>query len=72
MALNLSYTSSKNQLKWRTSKEDLLYFLLSILQVETSMIQTKDKGMCSVFKVEGITVNFYIKDTTLQIQGKAR
>ena len=41
-----------------------------MLHVETSMIQVKDNGTCSVFKAEGITVNYYTKATTLQIQGK--
>ena len=53
MAAHLSYVSSKNQLKWHGSKEDLLHFLSSMLQVEANMIQLKDNGTCSVFKVEG-------------------
>ena len=70
MAAHLSYISSKNQLKWHGSKEDLLHLLSSMLHVETSKIQVKDNGTCSVYKADGITVNYYTKASTLQIQGK--
>ena len=66
----LSYTASKDQLKWQGTKESLLTFLSSRLQVESSDIQVKDNGTCSVMKVKGMTFNFYIKAKTLQIQGK--
>lgn len=66
----LSYTSSKDQLKWQGTKESLLTFRSSRLQVESSDIQVKDNGTCSVMKVKGMTFNFYIKAKTLQIQGK--
>ena len=66
----LSYTSSKDQLKWQGTKESLLTFLSSRLQVESSDIQVKDNGTCSVMKAKGMTFNFYIKAKTLQIQGK--
>ena len=66
----LSYTSSKDQLKWLATKESLLTFLSSRLQVESSDIQVKDNGTCSVMKAKGMTFNFYTKAKTLQIQGK--
>lgn len=66
----LSYTSSKGQLKWQESKESLLTFLSSRLQVESRDIQVKDNGTCSVMKAKGMTFNFYTKAKTLQIQGK--
>ena len=66
----LSYTSSKDQLKWQGTKESLLTFRSSRLQVESSDIQVKDNGTCSVMKVKGMTFNFHIKAKTLQIQGK--
>ena len=66
----LSYTSSKDQLKWLGTKESLLTFLSSRLQVESSDIQVKDNGTCSVMKAKGMTFNFYTKAKTLQIQGK--
>ena len=66
----LSYTSSKYQLKWLGTKESLLTFLTSWLQVESCDIQVKDNGTCSVMKAKGMTFNFYIKAKTLQIQGK--
>ena len=66
----LSYTSSKYQLKWQGTKESLLTFLSPRLQVESSDIQVKGNGTCSVMKVKGMTFNFYIKAKTLQIQGK--
>ena len=49
----LSYTSSKDQLKWPGTKESLLTFLLSPLQVESSDIQVKDNGTCSLMTVKG-------------------
>ena len=66
----LSYVSSKDQLKWQGTKESLLTFLSSRLQVDSSDIQVKDNGTCSVMKAKGMTFNFYIKAKTLQIQGK--
>ena len=66
----LSYVSSKDQLKWQGTKESLLTFLSSRLQVDSSDIQVKDNGTCSVVKAKGMTFNFYIKAKTLQIQGK--
>ena len=47
-----------------------LKFLSSRLQVESSDIQLKDNGTCSVMKVKGMAFNFYVKAKTLQIQGK--
>ena len=66
----LSYVSSKDQLKWQGTKESLLTFLSSRLQVDSSDIQVKDNGTCSVMKGKGMTFNFYVKAKTLQIQGK--
>ena len=45
-------------------------FLSSRLQVESSDIQVKDNGTCSVMKAKGMMFNFYIKAKTLQIQAK--
>ena len=69
----LSYTSSKGQLKWQESKESLLTFLSSRLQVESRDIQVKDNGTCSVMKAKGMMFNLtfnYTKAKTLQKQGK--
>ena len=66
----LSYISSKDQLKWQSTKESLLTFLSSRLQIESNDIQVKDNGTCSVMKAKGMTFNFYTKAKTLQIQGK--
>lgn len=66
----LSYISSKDQLKWQSTKESLLTFLSSRLQIESKDIQVKDNGTCSVMKAKGMTFNFYTKAKTLQIQGK--
>ena len=67
----LSYTSSKNQLKWQGTNESLLSFLSSQLEVESSALQFKDNGSCAaVMKAKGMTSNFYVKALTLQIQGK--
>lgn len=45
-------------------------FLWSRLQVESSDIQVKDNGTCSVMRAKGMTFTFYNKAKTLQIQGK--
>lgn len=66
----LSYTSSKDQLKWQVTKKNLLSFLSSRLQVESSALQVKDNGTCAIIKAKGMTFNFYVKAKTLQIQGK--
>ena len=80
----LSYISSKDQLKWQGTKESLLIFLSSRLQVESGDIQVKGNGTCSVMKAKGMkgngacsvmkangmTFNFYIEAKTFQIQGK--
>ena len=44
MAFNLSYLLSKNQLKWHGTKEGLVQFLSSVLEVEPNLVQTKDNG----------------------------
>lgn len=51
-------------------KESLLTFLLSRLQVDSSDIQIKDNGTCSIMKAKGMMFNFYNKAKTLRIQGK--
>ena len=70
MASYLSYTASKNQLKWLGSKNDLLEFLSGQFGVESNKISVHDNGSCLVLKSGQITCNFYVKAKTLQIQGK--
>ena len=66
----LSFLSSKNQLKWHGSKNDLLRFLTLYLEVQPNQFRANDNGSCAVFKIQNITCNFYHKARTLQIQGK--
>lgn len=67
---NLSFLSTKNQLKWNGSKNDLLRFLALHLEVQPNQFRANDNGTCAVFKIQNITCNFYHKAKTLQIQGK--
>ena len=66
----LSFLSTKNQLKWNGSKNDLLRFLALHLEVQPNQFRASDNGTCAVFKIQNITCNFYHKAKTLQIQGK--
>ncbi|CAH3177286.1 unnamed protein product [Porites lobata] len=66
----LSFLSTKNQLKWNGSKNDLLRFLALHLEVQPNQFRASDNGTCAVFKIQNITSNFYHKAKTLQIQGK--
>ena len=66
----LSFLSTKNQLKWNGSKNDLLRFLALHLEVQPNQFRANDNGTCAVFKIQNITCNFYHKAKTLQIQGK--
>ena len=66
----LSFLSTKNQLKWNGSKNDLLRFLALHLEVQPNQFRSNDNGNCAVFKIQNITCNFYHKAKTLQIQGK--
>ena len=66
----LSFLSTKNQLKWNGTKNDLLRFLALHLEVQPNQFRASDNGTCAVFKIQNITCNFYHKAKTLQIQGK--
>ena len=66
----LSFLSTKNQLKWNGSKNDLLRFLALHSEVRPNQFRASDNGTCAVFKIQNITCNFYHKAKTLQIQGK--
>ena len=66
----LSFLSTKNQLKWNGSKNDLLKFLALHLEVQPNQFRANDNGPCAVFKIQTSTCNFYHKAKTLQIQGK--
>ena len=66
----LSFLSTKNQLKWNGTKNDLLRFLALHLEVQPNQFRASDNGICAVFKIQNITCNFYHKTKTLQIQGK--
>ena len=65
-----SFLSSKNQLKWHGSKNDLHRFLTLHLEVQPNKFLVNDNGSCAVFKIQNITCNFYHRARTLQIQGK--
>ena len=66
----LSFLSTKNQLKWNGTKNDLLRFLALHLEVQPNQFRANDNGICAVLKIQNITCNFYHKAKTLQIQGK--
>ena len=66
----LSFLSTKNQLKWNGTKNDLLRLLALHLEVQPNQFRASDNGICAVFKIQNITCNFYHKAKTLQIQGK--
>ena len=52
----LSLLSSKNQLKWHGSKNDLLRFLTLHLEVQPNQsVRANDNGSCAVFKIQNIT-----------------
>ena len=57
----LSFLSTKNQLKWNGSKNDLLRFLALHLEVQPNQFRASDNGTCAVFKIQNITCNFYHK-----------
>jgi len=62
----LSFLSTKNQLKWSGSKNDLLRFLALHLEVQPNQFRASNNGTW----IQNITCNFYHKAKTLQIQGK--
>ena len=66
----LSFLSTKNQLKWNGTKNDLLRFLALHFEVQPNQFRASDNGICAVLKIQNITCNFYHKAKTLQIQGK--
>ena len=68
----LSFLSTKNQLKWNGSKNDLLRFLALHLGVQPNQFRANDNGTCAVFKIQNITCNFYHKAKTLQNLRKRR
>jgi len=48
----LSFLSTKNQLKWNGSKNDLLRFLALHLEVQPNQFRASDNGTCAVFKIK--------------------
>ena len=66
----LSFLSTKNQLKWNGTKNDLLRFLALHFEVQPNQFRASDNRICAVLKIQNITCNFYHKAKTLQIQGK--
>ena len=67
---NLSFFSSKKQFKWSGHVDSLKVFWIDALEQGDPSLQTINfNGTCDVLKFESVTVNFYHRTKTLQVQG---
>ena len=76
MALNLTI-NAKNQLKWHGTKDELTSFLTerihrSTWAAENVNFDTTFNGTLAVYKLDGLTLNFYVSIKTLQVQGRLK
>ena len=67
---NLSFLSSKKQFKWSGHVDSLKVFWIDALEQGDPSLQTINfNGTCDVLKFESVTVNFYHRTKTVQVQG---
>ena len=76
MALNLTI-NDKNQLKWHATKGELTTFLTERIHrwtwaAENVNVDIAFNGTLAVYKLDGLTLNFYVSAKTLQVQGRLK
>ena len=74
MALNLTI-DAKNQLNWHGTKDELTTFLTERIHRSTWAAENVNfditfNGTLAVYKLDGLTLNFYVSTKTLQVQGR--
>ena len=70
MSENLSFLSRKKQFKWSGDVDSLKAFWIDELeQGDPSLPTINSNGTCDVLKFESVTVNFYHRTKTVQVQG---
>ena len=76
MALNLTI-DAKNQLNWHGTKDELTTFLTERIHRSTWAAENVNfditfNGTLAVYKLDGLTLNFYVSTKTLQVQGRLK